>query len=475
MQSESTIRRRRVLPDPNTVMRARTVANAPDINDPRAPGQPWDNAPILPDGRPLSDTIYPGAPVLRGTTPSTPDTAGPLRDTLERMRAPEPNAAPVWMGERTGTVDDSGNVRPGMNRLGILLAERRGLQHADPRQDVSVRPEGIWEGPPPNAGGHSRRNAVLMGLLHGIAMTDPRLGLAGQIGGAGAGAAAGAKNPRLVEAFTRRGELARNAGEVANEQELEMGTAKLAQTAAQTENLSQQPELQWYRLDEAHRRQAALEADRAADNARADRAAHRAEGDSAERARHNKEMEARPTGGPTEEITINGRKMRVSANTAARILEDRTKAGNKPDPAREAGYEADAEHEAGEDHLNKRKAADTQAATLRTDREKVAGSTSTSLLHRKEFEAEKAKKLADYDRQIREAEAESTYRQREADDAFQRERKARAKAGSPTGTASNATPRGKVFNLGKWKTDHPGADPTSIRQRAIDAGMTVKE
>lgn len=382
-------------------------------------------------------------PVTGPTTPPFLPTAGPL---------PVPEQGEV----RVGTPVDENT-----SRLGRLMAERSTLGSADVSSAVKSTPWGYEVQPPEQS--PSRVKQALLGVLHGANQAAQATGGDpwATLGGAATGAAAGGISPRLMQALTRKQEMDRVTGDVVTEQTIQARNAAIAADIAQ-------PELRALQIQRQIDQDAAMNADRDADRAiRAQNATTRSQqaqtanelrGKTLEETmRHNKAMEGKTAA--TEEITVAGRKFKVSPNTAANILERRTAAITKPDKEREeSSIEVDLETEAANDHLSKRKEADEQASTLRKEREDLT--KGVGLVKNKA-------RIAEIDRQIAQAEKEASYRQKEADDAFARARKAGAKAAAkPAG--GGRTIEGAVEAFKKAKGRAPTADEIERMKAALE-------
>lgn len=359
-------------------------------------------------------------------------------------------------------------VDPNASRLGRLMAERETLGGADVSSAVRTTPWGYEVQPPEQS--PSRGKQALLGILHGANQAAQQTG--GDpwavLGGAATGGAAGGISPRLMQAFTRKQEMDRNTGDIVTEQAITARNANIAADLAQ-------PELAALRIQHQMDQAQMANEDRDADRAIRDRAAttRAAQAEEANRQRgarleetmrHNKEIEKRTPA--TEEITVAGRKFKVSPNTAANILERRTTAAAKPDKAEkereESSIEADLETEAANDHLAKRKEADDQASTLRKEREDLT--KGVGLVKNKA-------RIAEIDRQIAQAEKEASYRQKEADDAFARARKAQSKAtAKPTkATGGGRTIEGAIDAFKKAKDRAPTTDEIERMRAALNA------
>lgn len=430
----------------------------------------------LPDGRSVAELMM-GVPGLANPAATRPRVVGPTSPlgpppappVFNPTGVPAPGG-PVPTSQPVPPVRIGQQVQPDAGNLERLMAERQALSTADPASKVRRTDWGYEQQPPEQS--PSRLKHALIGALQGAAMGgrggDPWAAL----GGAATGAAAGGISPNLMQAFLRRQEMDRNAADMAGEQALQLRHAQIGETVAQAEQRRIQPALEMEKLRRQEEQADELEAgrNRRADQANRTRSQTAAETNRMreerlkEQTRHNKAVEGKTAA--TEEITVAGRKFKVSPATAARILESRSTAANKPDKERtESALEADLETEAANDHLAKRQDAEKTASTLRAERDQL---TSSPIAARRS-EA----RIKELDRQIAQAEQEARYRQTEADNSFARARKAKAKAGSQSAGAGSGT--GKAFDLGRWKRDHPGQDPSTVVQQARDRGMRIIE
>jgi hypothetical protein len=436
------------------------------------PRMPMDER--LPDGRSVAELMA-AMPALAGTSQPVPVTPPPNADSLGPppppptfvpRGTPAPTTGPpIPVPARMGV-----EVPRNSSRLQDLLARHTALSQADPGSPVRRRDWGYEELPPEQS--PSRLRHAGTGAAHGAMIAgqatkgDPW----GTLAGAAVGALTGGVSPALMQAFMRRQELDQSTGDLAAEQGLQLRNAQIGETVAQTEQRRLEPYLKAEELRAQNERFEATERGRSerATAAETGRSARAAETNAMrkrrleEQERHNKAVENKP-GSATEEITVAGRKFKVSPSTAARILEARSTGANKVRV--ESGIEADLETEAANDHLAKRKAAENSASTLRAERDQLTAGTNA-----RRNEA----RVKELDRQIAQEETEARYRQKEADDAFTRARKAKAKEASQPSQAGS-TGGSKAFDLGRWKRDHPGADPSAVIQRAKDAGMRVIE
>jgi len=406
----------------------------------------------------LPVVLPPAAPIdaaAMGVPPPPPmSTRGRTTSTGPAVISPAP---PVQLGAA---------VPAGASNLQRLMAERTALANADPSSQVRRTSWGYEELPPEQSPSRGRQG--LAGVLQGANIAaqasggDPWATLAG----AATGGVSGGVSPRLLQAFTRQQELDRNAGNLANEQAIALKGAQVGETFAQAEQRRLEPYLRAEELRAQNERFEATERGRneraaASNRTRVQTAttANELRGKSLEETmRHNRAVENKP-GTATEEITVAGRTFRVSANTAARILEERSKASNKE--RTESQLEAELEDEAANDHLAKRKAAEERASVLRAERDKLSAT-------KRAADTNKAR-ITELDRQIAQEEVEARYRQKEADDSFVRARKARAKgtggATQPAGVGRTIEGAVEAFKAAKGRM--PTAEEIARMKRAL--------
>lgn len=355
-------------------------------------------------------------------------------------------------------------VPTGASRLHDLLAQRQALSTADPGSKVRRTDWGYDIAPPeqsPSRFRHAGIGAAQGAIIAGQASQgDPWATLAGTA----VGALTGGVSPALIQAFTRRQELDRSTGDLSTEQKLQLQNAQIGETMAQAEQRRLEPLLRAEELRNQNERFEATERgrnDRAALSNRTRVATAetsnklRAAG-LEETMRHNRAVEARP-GTATEEITVGGRTFRVSANTAARILEDRTT--GRANKQSEARLESDLETEAANDHLAKRQAAEENASRLRAERDTLAKGAGART---------NEPRIKELDRQIAQEEVEARYRQKEADESFARARKAQARsAASPSNSGESRTIEGAIEAFKKAKGRAPTEEEVSRMRRAL--------
>ena len=451
MELEDVLRRRR-MSQPRTPMDER-------LPDGRSVAELMAGMPAL---SPPPGGLGPPPPVPVFNPTGVPPPGGPVAD-------PRP---PARMGVE---------VPANASNLQRLMAQHTALSQADPSSPVRRADWGYEELPPersPSRLRHAGMGAATGAILAGQATKgDPW----GTLAGAAVGALTGGISPALMQAFQRRQELDQSTGDLAAEQSLQLRNAQIGETLAQADQRRLDPLIEAEKLRQQRETTEMLEGGR---NRRAD-ASNRTRVETAseanrlrresleERQRHNKAVENRP-GTATEEITVAGRKFKVPPATAARILEDRQKSRAEVD------IEADLETEAANDHLTRRREADETVSRLRAEREKLTHGSKQlpdgtwGWQEDPRLVDRNSAAIRDIDRQIAETERESAYRQKEADDAFSRARKAKAKAGS-AGAGASSGGGGRAFDLGRWKRDHPGADPSAVIQRAKDADMRIIE
>lgn len=424
------------------------------MSQPRAP---MDER--LPDGRSVAELMA-GSPVLAG--PLGPPPPVPVFNPTgvpAPATGPAPPMAmpPVRVGQQ---------VNPAASNLQRLMAQRQVLATADPSSKVQQSDWGYEMTPPERT--PSRGRGIASGALQGALIAGQSGNPWATLAGTAVGAITGGVSPRLIQAFTRRQEMDRNAADMSAEQALQLKNAQIGETEAQAEQRRIQPLLEAEKIRREEERTGMLEEGR---NKRAELGARTRSQTAAEanklrresleeRQRHNKAIEGKTAA--TEEITVAGRKFKVSPSTAARILESRTTAANKPDKERvESQLEVDLETEAANDHLSKRREAEESASELRAERDKLSSSAVTA----KRNEA----RIKELDRQIAQAEKEATYRQSEADNAFMRARKAKAKVDSqstakPTG---GRTIEGAVEAFRKKLGREPTAEEIARMRKAL--------
>lgn len=428
-------------------------------------------------------TLLGNVPVLAGpaTPPFMPTTGDlgppPPVPVFNPTGVPRPGS-PVPTTPPPGSVHIGNQVPTDASNLQRLMAQHATLSQADPASKVNRTGWGYEVQPPeqsPSRLRHAGMGAATGAMLAGQATKgDPW----GTLAGAAVGALTGGVSPALMQAFQRRQELDQSTGELATEQQLQLRNAQIGETLAQAEQRRMDPYLEAEKLRQQRENAEMLEGGRnrraelgartrveTATEANKTRAQAAAEANKLrresleERQRHNKVVENKP-GTATEEITVAGRKFKVPAATAARILEARSTGTNK---ARvESGIEEELETEAANDHLTKRRQAEESASVLRAERDKL----STGVGARRN-EA----RVKELDRQIADAEREASYRQREADDAFQRARKAKAKGGGTQQPASSGgggrTLEGAVEAFRKKLGREPTAEETERMRRAL--------
>jgi hypothetical protein len=211
-----------------------------------------------------------------------------------------------------GQVHVGTEVPADTSRLQQLLAERQPLSDANPASPVRRTDWGYEQLPPEQSPSRFRHAGIGAGqgaIIAGQATQgDPWGTLAGTV----IGALTGGISPDLIQAFTRRTELDRNAGELSTEQKLQLQNAQIGETVAQAEQRRMEPYL---RAEELRAQNDRFEATEAGRMARAEasnktRVQTAAEANKARQAtlaetmRHNRAVEGRPTG--TNERTVNG-------------------------------------------------------------------------------------------------------------------------------------------------------------------------
>lgn len=283
-----------------------------------APRQPWDER--LPDGTPAIAVGMP--PYLAQMMAGQPNLVAPI---LERPRIanpptmPPPPGGPVPTNTPVPPIELGPHVGPNASRLERLLAERQALSTADPSSKVRRTDWGYEVGPPeqsPSRFRHAAMGAGTGAIIAGQATGgDPW----GTLAGAVTGALTGGVSPALLQAFNRRAELDRNAGELSTEQKLQLQNAQMAETAAQAEQRRLEPYLkaeelraqnERFEATERGRNERAAQSNRTRAQAAAEANRLRAEA-LEETKRHNRETERKP-----------GSKYRTVANTIFEVDDD---------------------------------------------------------------------------------------------------------------------------------------------------------
>lgn len=272
MELEEALRRRRVTQPIQQLMGA-VPGLAPPIAQP---------AVMPPPAQPLG-TID---PTSVGQVPLAPPTTRP-----RTVSAPSPASPPVHIG-----VDLPRNS----SRLQQLMAERQALSTADPGSKVERRDWGYEELPPEQS--PSRLRQLGIGAAQGAMIAGRGGDPWGTLAGAAVGAITGGVSPQLMQAFMRRQELDRNAGELATEEQLRLREAQIGETMAQTEQRRLEPYL---KAEELRAQNARFEATERGRNTRA-AASNQTRMDAASKSnelrakaleetqRHNKAIENRP-------------------------------------------------------------------------------------------------------------------------------------------------------------------------------------
>lgn len=351
--------------------------------------------------------------------------------------APRAPVEEVHVGQRVPT---------GSSALEQKLARYNTLSGAGEDSKVK-RTDWGYEEMPPALGGPSRKKQALVGLLQGLAQAGQATGGNpwGTLAGGLTGMAAGAISPRTMQAFTRQQELDKLQGEIGTEQKMEMGNAQISETLAQASQRRadaemvdytdpesgetyQVPAKQISRVKQQYAANKALRDSRAADDKRADAAFD-------ETKRANKERE----------VDRDKDREQRAQMLKDKILEERSKAGDKPNPAREAQLEAEFEGGNEQQNLQARKDADESTSALRAQREKLTHKS----VHNSDgtwgwapdarMAEQNASQIANIDRQISFGETEARDRQHDANAARVRKDKAMAKAQSAGTTAQGGT------------------------------------
>lgn len=391
---------------------------------------------------------------------------------------PSPATGPVPTTLPPGSIHLGSAVRPNASRLEELMAERQAL-NTDPGSRVRRTNWGYEQQPPEqspsrlrHAGIGAGTGAIIAGqATHG----DPWGTLAGTV----VGALTGGVSPTLMQAFQRRQELDRNAGELSTEQQLQLGSARIDETTAQAEQRRLEPYLRAQQLEQQQRNAELMEQGRndratAANKTRVQTAAEanklrqaqleETQKRTAETVRHNKVVEGKPSG--SNEKIVNGAIYRKDAEGVYRLapgspppLPSGTEVRITENTAERAakGKQAAALYQKGSDYWDQAKAKRAEA-----DRLSKGDDGQPSRIRATQNE-DAIKRL------IREAEGlENKTRE------VQIQGDKLAAESEATGDTQPAS-IGKAFDLGRWKRDHPGADPSSVIQRAKDARMRIIE
>lgn len=202
-----------------------------------------------------------GSPLtgIEGATfnPINPDIPAPRRAIPTAEPMPVASGAPtippptrVFMGERTGTTDESGNQRAPLTPAEKAAAHVRALQ-ADPSQSVKETPEGYEIGPP-----HKMSHLKAAGKMFLQRMlAGSQYGLGGMLGAGIEGAIEGGVAPGHAQAVLRDAQRQKAIGDQYQAQQIER---QGLQNQAQTLNIEQDQQA----LIDAPRRRAMQEEDR---------------------------------------------------------------------------------------------------------------------------------------------------------------------------------------------------------------------
>lgn len=293
-----------------------------------APRRPWDER--LPDGTPAMEVgmrgTFSGTPLsdLLAANPTLAEkVAIPLGTPPPPMVLRPPNVPPagppVPANAPVPPIHLGSPVAQNANNLQRLLAERDALSQADPASKVARRDWGYEIQPPErtpsrlrHAGLGAAQGAILAGQATG---GDPWGTLAGTV----VGALTGGVSPSLLQAFQRRQELDRNAGELGLEQKLQLQNAQIGETDAQAEQRRMQPLIEAEKLRRQEEQAVMLEEGRnrrteATNKTRVQTATEANKARQAaleETRRHNRETERKP-----------GSKYRTVANTIFEVDDD---------------------------------------------------------------------------------------------------------------------------------------------------------
>lgn len=262
------------------------------------PRRPWDER--LPDGRSVAEALgglSPSLPAPRSAIPATGYPAGPAA-------VPTATMPQIHLG---APVANSGS-------LADRLANLRALRGADPSVDVQRTPWG-YEEVAPTREHPSRLRQALAGALQGAALGGQG-GAWQALGGALTGAAAGGISPRLMQALARKQEVDRLTGEVGQEQQIALRNAQIGTEMAQGEYAAARPSIELSRIyqqqQEAEERARIQREEEAGRNRRGAATITESAATRAERERHNRAMEGKPTG--SNERNLNGAIYRKDEN-----------------------------------------------------------------------------------------------------------------------------------------------------------------
>lgn len=383
----------------------------------------------------------PQAPLPPANTTLTERYAPP---TLETPQQP----GPVHVGQQSGV---------GRSPLGRKLDEYRALSDADVGNKVK-RTDWGYEEQPPGERTPSRTKQALMGALQGFILAgqqskgDPWATL----GGLGTGAAAGAVSPKLMQAYTRDQELDRLRGDITGDQKMELGNAQISETMAQADARRAEPYLRAAQLERQEANDQAAREERVLTRQQRDEDTRIRRERADEAIRHNKAMETRPTG--ADEREVNGAIYRKDANNVWRLAP-----GSPPprDMAREKRTEKDEENAAAE----------IEAGNLF-----AKGAEYWDQAQKKREQADKLPRTTPgYDQKVSQLLREAAGLESKTHEVQLKGDGLAAKAKAGATAAANTPTKGGAFNLRQWKDDHPGADPSSVIQRAKDKKLRIIE
>lgn len=404
---------------------------------------------VLPAGTYMGD-----APALRPTAPPAVPTAPirPLANLPIPATGPDPAIPearpPLYSGERT----------EGLSELGKLMLRRKILQDpANINGRVYDTAEGIEVAP-----GHpmSRKRGALMGALQGaLAGGVSGQGLWGMVGGAGTGAAVGAINPKLVRALERQQEVERVNRDIGEQQQLELGTAKIVGTQAEAQYNTLRPYIEQARIEEAQRHN--IEGETTAQS----RAATALKDNEIrgrtleETTRHNRAIESK--GGPIVSRVLNGQ-----------ILERDPTTGNWT-PGKGSPPAVDKAAVRAEEKSTERRAKESQASKLYDraiqyqDQAQSKRDDAARLESTPSGRIQEKANIATLIREAEKLESQAASLQTEGD-------KVTAQAESIPAAAGAAKSSG-TFDLRRWKADHPDADTAPIIKKAKARGLRIIE
>lgn len=281
-----------------------------------APRTPMDER--LPDGRSVAELMA-AMPALGGPNqPTNMAELGPPPPTPTFTPGGPPALGPVAPAAPP-PVHMGTELPANASALQRLMAQRAALSQADPSSKVRRTDWGYEQLPPeqsPSRLRHAGMGAATGAMMAGQATKgDPW----GTLAGAAVGALTGGISPQLLQAFQRRAELDQNAGELNTEQQLQLGSARIDETAAQAEQRRLEPYLRAQQLEQQQRNAEMAEEGRNQRNTASNKTRLEAAADAnklrqaqleetqkrtEETVRHNKVVESKPTS--TNERVVNG-------------------------------------------------------------------------------------------------------------------------------------------------------------------------